>query len=336
MINKNTKNNNVMLMREYIKALTENVNKEQLPKELNLIFDGGVFNCGFAVGIALYIKQLEKENYVKINKISGCSSGALVALWFIRGCKESGIPYFERIMQTFKKEFNFQELKNSAHEFVKKLFLREDSNDHDNNNKEKYNDNKNVDIEYEDISVLNDKLFINYYDTTTNKQIIVSKFDTIEHLTQCLMRSCFIPYIIDGFARCDEHYIDGIVPHIFNDEYCESLFIKLLTLKKCSRAFLLKYENNIHFRLLNGVSDANDFFTTGKSDMCCYVKNRSLYDGLILRGREIIFILIITIIEWIIFIKMYIPESIQKSLMYNRVIQTSKLLLIEIVHRMLV
>ena len=317
---KNTKNNtNVLLMREYIKALTENVDKKQIPKELNVIFDGGVFNCGFAVGIAMYIKELENENYVKINKISGCSSGALVALWFIRGCKESGIPYFEKIMQTFKKEFNFHELKKSAHEIVKILFLKEDNNN-----------------EYEDVSLLNDKLFINYYDTTRNKQIIVSKFNTIEHLTECLLRSCFIPYIIDGTARCDDHYIDGIVPHFFNDNQCESLFIKLLTLKKCSRAFLLKSENNIHFRLLNGVSDANDFFTTGKSDMCCYVKNRSFYDGLILRGREIIFIIIISIIEWIVFIKMYIPESIQNSLIYNRVIQSSKLLITDIAHRVLV
>ena len=120
----NTKNTNVLLMREYIKALTENVDKKQIPKELNVIFDGGVFNCGFAVGIAMYIKELENQNYVKINKISGCSSGALVALWFIRGCKESGIPYFEKIMQTFKKEFNFHELKKSAHEIVKILFLK--------------------------------------------------------------------------------------------------------------------------------------------------------------------------------------------------------------------
>ena len=315
-------NNNVMLMREYIKALIENVDTKKILKEFNLIFDGGVFNCGFAVGISMYIKELENQKYIKINKISGCSSGALVALWFIRGCKESGIPYFEKIMQTFKKEFNFQELKNSAHEYVKTLFIKDKNDKNDN--------------EYEDVSVLNDKLFINYYDTTTNKQIIVSNFNTIEHLTQCLMRSCFIPYIIDGNARCDEHYIDGVVPHIFNDEHCESLFIKLLTLKKCPRAFFLKNENNIHFRLLTGVTDANDFFIIGKSDMCCYVKNMSFYDVLILRGREILFIGIISIIEWIVFIKMYIPENIKNSLMYNRIFQISKLLIRDIAHRILV
>ena len=53
--------NNTTLMQEYIKALIQNIEQSQIPKDLNLIFDGGVFNCGFAAGVALYIKELNNK-----------------------------------------------------------------------------------------------------------------------------------------------------------------------------------------------------------------------------------------------------------------------------------
>ena len=33
------------------------------------LFDGGVFNCGFASGVGLYIKTLEEAKIIKINKL---------------------------------------------------------------------------------------------------------------------------------------------------------------------------------------------------------------------------------------------------------------------------
>ena len=299
--------NNTNLIKEYTKALIQNVDKTHLPKELNLIFDGGVFNCGFASGVALYVKTLEETNLIKINKISGCSAGSLIALWYITGCKDSGIKYFENMMQSFKETLNFIELKNSLSVFVDELFL----------------DNKNIDI-----SMLDNKLFINYYDTSKNKKKVISKFMNKEHLIKCILRACHIPYIIDGNSRCDEHYIDGIVPHIFNDG--ESLFIKLLTFNKLSRSFILKSEANIHFRLLSGVSDANDFFTTGKSDMCCYVSKRGYTDIILLRSREMSAYILFSLLDSMVLIKNSLSPVITESLMYNGFVNTSKSLLKDI------
>jgi len=303
--------NNTNLIKEYTKALIQNVDKTHLPKELNLIFDGGVFNCGFASGVGLYIKTLEEANLIKINKISGCSAGSLIALWYITGCKESGIKYFENMMQSFKETLNFNELKNSLSVFVDELFLNVNG------------DKKNIDI-----SMLDNKLFINYYDTSKNKKKVISKFTNKEHLIKCILRTCHIPYIIDGNSRCDEHYIDGIVPHIFNDG--ESLFVKLLTFNKLTRSFILKSEANIHFRLLSGVSDANDFFTTGKSDMCCYVSKRGYNDIILLRGREISGYILFSLLDSLVLINNSLSPVITESLMYNGIINTSKALLKDI------
>lgn len=316
--------NNTLLIKEYTKALIQNVDKTYLPKELNLIFDGGVFNCGFASGVALYIKTLEENNLIKINKISGCSAGSLIALWYITGCKESGIKYFENMMQSFKETLNFIQLKNSLYVFVNELFINSKIDNNSNIN----GVDKNIDI-----SILDNKLFINYYDTSKNKKKVISKFTNKEHLVKCILRACHIPYIIDGNARCDEHYIDGIVPHIFNDG--ESLFIKLLTFNKLSRSFILKSEANIHFRLLAGVSDANDFFTTGRSDMCCYLSKRGYNDIILLRGREMFAYILFSILDYIVLIKNSLSPLITESLMYNGMVNTSKSLLKDILKRII-
>ena len=61
---------------EYIKALVENVNYANIPSKINLIFDGGALNAFYAIGIALYIRELPKKIIV-IDKVSGCSAGAV-------------------------------------------------------------------------------------------------------------------------------------------------------------------------------------------------------------------------------------------------------------------
>ena len=344
--------NNFLLMKEYIKALVENADTNNIPKEeLNVIFDGGVFNGVMAAGIALYIKTLEQQQKIKINKISGCSAGALIALWFICGCKESSIHYLEKLIKNFKEDFNFSQLKNLLHDFVNDLFANnlittsttttststststtttsKMNNDNKKDTKDTKDNTKNM------LTILNNRLFINYYDTQEHKQIIVSTYNTKEEIVQSLMRSCFIPYIMDGNARCDERYMDGMVPYLFKDN-CETLFVKLVTFNKCSRALVLKSEANIHFRLITGVTDANNFFTTGHSDMCLYIKNRSYYDILFFRGREISAITLFTFIEWMFILKKYLPATLTNSFLYNRIIQVVKGIILDIAERIMI
>jgi hypothetical protein len=302
--------NTAILMKEYIKALILNIDHSKLKKEINLVFDGGAFNGGFAAGVAMYIKTLENNKIIKINKISGCSIGSAIALWYICGCNENAIIFFEKTTTSFKDTMDLRAYQTNIREFVNFLFPSGD------------------------VSALKNKLYINFYDTYKHKQKIVSNFKSVEHLTDCILQSSHIPYIIDGTARYNERYIDGIIPHIFKDG--ETIFIKLLTLDKCTRSMVVKCETNIHYRLISGVADANSFFTTGSSDMCSYVSQWSYFNILQIRSREIIIIFIISIIEWFILIKNNLPKSVKKSLLYNGCINSVKGLCCDILQRTLI
>ena len=51
------------------------------------------------------------------------------------------------------------------------------------------------------------------------------------------------------------------------------LFIRLLTYKKFTKCFNLKCEQNIYNRFFTGISDANNFFIEGSSEMCLYLNS---------------------------------------------------------------
>ena len=313
--------NSTFLMKEYIKALILNIDHSKLKKDINLIFDSGAFNGGFAAGVALYIKSLEDHGLVKINKISGCSIGSVVALWYACGCDESGIRLFERTTHSFQYTMDLRDYQKNIKEFVHSLFPSGD------------------------VSTLKDKLYINFYDTHKHKQKIVSTFKNVEHLIDCILQSCHIPYIIDGNARYNERYMDGILPHIFTSaagtsaagtSADDSLFVKLITLHKCTRSMIVKCETNIHYRLLTGVADANEFFTTGSSDMCSYVSQWSYFNILQIRCREMVIFFIISIIEWLVLLKCYIPSTVKQSLLYNGCLNSMKGLCCDILRRTIV
>lgn len=324
--------NNTFLITEYIKALIQHIDHPDSPDKINLIFDGGAFNIGFAAGTALYIKSLEKNNKLQINQISGCSSGALIALWYTCGCDPTILSFFEKMMYLFKTEFSFHHIHSIIIEAVNHIFnYSEDEYPNSNTHTPASNDKGIINM-----NLLNNKLFINYYDTRKNKQKIVSNYKNKNHLIRCLMRTIHIPYIIDGNSKCHKRYIDGIIPYTFNNSPHNSLLIKLCTLKNYSKAFILKREKNVHQRLFIGVSDANDFFTKGRSDMCVYIKNQSYIDTIFFRGREILIVFIFTIIEWTIFIKDIIPSGIKDSLLYNGIINTFKSIIMDFLQRILV
>jgi hypothetical protein len=51
-------------------------------EKINLILDSGLFNGSYLIGSLYFLKELEKKQYVKIDKISGCSIGSIVALLY--------------------------------------------------------------------------------------------------------------------------------------------------------------------------------------------------------------------------------------------------------------
>ena len=281
------------LLNIYIKTLIDNVNIENIPKEIDIIFDGGAFNGGMGFGVALYLKELELKYNIKVTRVSGCSIGAIIALSYLLDLKYDINEVFISTCKNFKKTFNLSVFKNH----IKKIIY----------------DNLT-----DDLSSINNKLYITYYDAINYKHIMVCEYENREHLLECLMRSCHIPYITSNVFKYDNKYIDGIAPYIFRDGERDILFIKMITCKNYRRIFNIKNEQNVNERMIIGVNDINKFLTIGKSDMCSYYKNWSYISILLLRLR----LLIVFIILWIVDGLTYINSSLPNNLFEHSIIKT--------------
>jgi hypothetical protein len=277
-----------LLLREYINALVVNIKMPIPATQINLVFDSGAFNGAFALGVALYIKSLEKHGFLKIQKVSGCSIGSLIAVWYLRGCPEDLFDFFLPVMQKFKTDWKLNEYKRQITGYIDILIPTESA-----------------------LEALNGKLFINYIKNYT--PVVVSHFRNKAHLLTCILRSSFIPYLSNRKLQYQKKYMDGGIPYIFPPSRTETLFISLYTFARIKQMFSFKNEQNIHYRLLAGVADANEFFIKGKSDMCSYV---NYWQHLWLKFRQIVFLLCVYLFHGILYCKKKMPTFCKQILGY--------------------
>ena len=59
------------------------------------------------------------------------------------------------------------------------------------------------------------------------QQVLVSTYNSKEELLEVVIRSSFIPYLIDGNLSYKDRYCDGCSPYIFKKEDIPTLFISL-------------------------------------------------------------------------------------------------------------
>lgn len=284
-------NNSLNYIEQYIKALIVNVDNSNIPKTVNLIFDGGAFNAFYATGIALYLLELQKQN-ITIDKVSGSSAGAGVAMNFLAGNFLYMEQLFDKLTTCLRDTHQLGVIPTLIRDNVYYLF-----------------DNDTTALD-----VLQDRLFISYYDVEERKQKVVSSYSSREELIEYLIRTSFVPYLINGESRHKNKYIDGISPYIFSNKF-PNLFVKLITNGRAASCLMTKNEENPHHRIMAGVAAANDFFTTGYSSMCSYMHDWTMTDNILFRGRTTFIFFIFTIIEWMVFIKSYIPNTFTDSLM---------------------
>ena len=279
-------------LKTYIAALIENVEKEKMPKNIDLILDGGMFNGAFEYGILLYLKELDNLKLIKIDRISGCSIGSIMGLLYLTNTLDENIHIYEEILTAFRQTLFLDKISQIIHNIVDKSVSN--------------------------IEDLNNKLYITYYDITTMKQEITCCYKDKEDLIQKLIRSSYIPYITDGNLQYDDKYLDGFSPFIFTKTEKKTLFINLATYKRIKKMIFVKNEVNIWPRLLSGVIDANNFFTGSSSDFCSYVNNWGITDFSLIRIREIIIILIILLIKFSLFVNKKIPENMKNNIYLTR------------------
>ena len=287
---------NNKLLNLYVNTLVKNVDTEKIPKEMDLIFDGGVFNGFIGYGFSMYLNELEKQKKTKIVRVSGCSIGSLLALLYIvNSNKNIDIDVnkiFKNITNEFKKNFNFSENEKQIKNIVYSIF------------------------EDDDLTILKDRLYICYYDMENVEKKVIHNFKNRNHLIDCIMKSSHIPFISSEDFKYKKKYIDGMTPFIFRDNERPSLHVMLITLKNISRIFFNSNEVNANSRIISGVADADEFFTCGKSNMCSYVKKWNNNRYLFIRGRELCCFILIWLIEIFIIIRKYIPNFITQTTIF--------------------
>ena len=286
------------MINEYVNKLIENLpdhlKNTNSPLKLDIILDGGLFNGSYLVGCLYFLKEMEKRNYIKIERISGCSVGSIVAfLYFIDGLDLISDLYTS-ILNDFKKKHNL--------EFIKKL--------------KNYLSTR---IPDDICRRINGKLYITYNNIKKGTKIVKSNYKNIDEIINTIIKSCYIPYLIDGNILYDNKCMDGINPYIFNKEVNKKiLYLDLFGFDKIGNLLNVKNEKTNFHRILSGLLDVHSFYIKqSNTQMCSYVNDWSLRNILFNYIKLIFEKICIYIVYFLVYIKKHMSKEIEDSIFYK-------------------
>jgi hypothetical protein len=171
----------------------------------------------------------------------------------------------------------------------------------------------------DDMSHIQTRLFITYYDTKKYKKRTVSNYKNREHLISCIIKSGYIPYITDGNTKYKNRYIDGITPHIFpKKKNREILYVDMMHLPHLFGCISIDIKR-IYKRVFIGAKDAGDFFTTGNSSICGYMKDITYTRQIVRTLTEIVFFIVLFITDVISSIHFNTNMIFSESVIYNTI-----------------
>lgn len=287
----------ILLMDQRVKDLIENLPQPLTTQVINVVCDSGAFNGSYLLGCLLYLKELENKKFIKIDKLSGSSVGSLMSFLYSIDKLKDIEHIYKNIRNGFKNDFCLKGFKNT----LKELFDTLDENVY---------------------KQLNDKLFINYYNINTNKEEIISTYESNNDIMEAILSSAFIPYLMNG-ELCYKGYIDGCNPHIFKERTLDDnkiLFVRLTTLSKLKKLIHVRGEYNNTERILEGILSTHRFFKGEKSILCSWINNWGVTDYITFRFRQIFWLAIVLYCYLIHKVTPYIPDI----LIHNKIVNTIK------------
>ena len=286
-------NNHYTLLDNYINSMIENINTKHFPDKINLVLDGGAFNCAYTTGCLYYIKQLEKLNITKVNYISGCSIGAVLGYMYLTDNLKYIPQYYKYLLNKSRSDIILKSFPYIVNDLVKDC----------------------------DLKKVNHRLFISYYNVETLTHTVVSKFNTREELIDALIRSSYIPFIIDGKLKDKDKYCDGLLPHIFNKSDIKTIFISLINIYNLKHSIYTKNDKDIWDKLFKGLDDINLFFNfpnRNSSIYCSYIEKWNIFDFIIFRFREFVSLIFILCLKYNNFINNF-SNIITNNIFYIKI-----------------
>ena len=254
------------MIQKYIEKLIDNLPEKykstKNPLKIDIIFDGGLFNGSDLVGVGMFLKEMEKRNFIIVERISGTSIGSFISLLYISDKLELFEEIYKEMLTFIKRDYNFKDYNKVLENLKPKL-------------------PKNI------CQLMNNRVFINYHDIKKFKKIVKSYYTSINDVFKTITKSSFLPFIINGDPLYKNKYIDGINPHIFAPSTeKKALFIDLHSVNKTFDSIDVKNEKSNFHRILTGVLEIHNFFIKDerRTDMCSYVEHWSPIDYLVFYG----------------------------------------------------
>jgi hypothetical protein len=286
------------MINEYVIKLIENLpddlKNSKTPLRIDLVLDGGIFNGSYLVGALYFLKEMEKRNYVIIERISGCSIGSVVAFLYFIDALDSMPQLYDIVANEFKEKYKLPTIKELKTHLQNKI---------PDNICEK----------------VNDKLYICYNNIKKGEKSIKSQYKNVDEIMNTIIKSCFIPYLIDGEILYENKYIDGINPYIFSAEPNKKiLFLDLFGYDKIGNLLNVKNEKTNYHRILSGLLDIHNFYIKqSNTQMCSYVNDWSYANIGFNNIKMLIEKLLVYITYFLIYVKTKIPDTFETTVLYK-------------------
>ena len=285
------------MINEYVIKLIENLPDEiknvKEPMVIDLVLDGGVFNGSYHVGALYFLKEMENRKYIKINRISGCSVGSIVGFLYFIDSLDLMSKFYEVINTEFRQTYSLGFIKNMK----------------------KYLGDRVPDDICEKV---NGRLYITYNNIKKGTKPVKSVYKNIDDIINTIIKSSYIPYLIDGNVLYENKCIDGITPFIFKERERKILYLDLFGSDKVGNLLYVKNEKTNYHRILSGLLDIHSFFIKqSNTPMCSYVNDWTYSNICFNYIKTIIERICIYLIHVLIFIKTNISEQFKETVLYK-------------------
>jgi hypothetical protein len=279
---------------KFIENLPEELKNSKNPIKLDLVLDGGIFNGSYLVGALYFLKEMEKRNYIKIYRISGCSIGSIGAFLYIIDCLDISESFYSIIFDQLKNHHNL-----NISQILSSILKNK--------------------IPDDICSKVNNKLYIRYTNIKKRNSKTKCTYKNKEDIINTIIKSSYIPFFMDGNVLFENKYIDGINPYIFkirNDR--KILHLDLFGYDKIKYLINVKNEKSNFHRILSGVLDIHNFFIKNtNTDMCSYVNKWSLFNKARICLKSFIEKILIYFVYFVFLIKKYIPHKFKDYILYK-------------------
>jgi len=278
----------------FVDSLVENVDKRNVPDEIDLVLDVGMFGGDYTLGALMYIKALERAKVLKVRRISGASIGSVLGMLYLT-------DELERVMDVTHKEI-IPELRRCQSVNTFKELLRGVTS---------------VDISQ---NVYRD-LYVSYRDGKECKLVVKQGFDDYEDMLEIITRSCFVPWLTGDDMTHPGGYFDGLTPHLFRDKERPSLFVSANTKTLFASTLSIVNEKNLWHRLLHGVENTHSFFSKAhgkRSDICSYVGDWSAVDMVVFRGRDVLALIVYIMVMVRDWLNRNLPDGVKDNVIVSR------------------